>query len=147
MTKKQRYSWEEFQADAEVLAKQINMKDFDCIVGITRGGIFLAGMLAEITGKLELYTIGFNGYKNTKKSTQVAKTTSLHPDLTDKKILLVDDISDSGDTLQLALDNLYHKRNTVKVVTIHYKKGTKVMPDYCLHETNKWIAYSWDYNN
>lgn len=144
---KEKYSWEQFQTDAEALARQIPIKDFDCIVGITRGGIFLAGMIAEITGKLELYTIGYNSYSDMQKATVVAKTTNHHPDLKNKKVLLVDDISDSGDTLLRAAQDLMDNGNTVEIATIHYKKTTKLMPNYCLHETDRWIEYEWDYNN
>ena len=59
--------------------------------------------------------------------------------VTDKKILVVDDIADTGNTLkdfQIILNI---------ICTFHYHKQSIVVPDYWIHEKgDKWIGYPWE---
>lgn len=142
-----KYTWQEFQQDCETLYSHIKVENFDAIVGITRGGMMLATMLSEISGNKKLYALGYNSYVGEKKNDELVKTTNMHPDLKRKSILLCDDISDSGDTLLQAKKDLEAKKNEVFIVTLHFKNKTKVMPDICLNEAERWIDYPWDYKN
>lgn len=143
-----KYEWSEFEEEAKFLHGVIaDYKQYDAIVGITRGGVFLAGMLAELSGKKELYTIGLNSYKGHMKTKLMKLTQELHQDLVDKKILLCDDISDSGDTLIEAKRLLEAYGNTVTTCCLHFNKDTKLKPDYFASEAIGWVYYPWDFNN
>ena len=59
--------------------------------------------------------------------------------VTDKKILVVDDIADTGKTL------LNYDTNKNIIFTMHYHKQSKVVPYYWVHEKhNEWIVYPWE---
>ena len=142
-----KYSWDEFEADCKKLALKINIEEFDCIVGITRGGMVIATLLAELLAKKELYSIGYNRYKGDERGDELVRIGTVHQDLKDKRILLVDDISDTGDTLATAVHDLINKGNKLVTATIHYSKETSLMPDLTIKETKDWIDYPWDYHN
>ena len=60
--------------------------------------------------------------------------------------LLVDDVSDSGRTLQVAIDlaRLYGARE-VRTATLYIKKKTMLVPDYFVEEVDRWIVFPWEY--
>ena len=59
--------------------------------------------------------------------------------VTDKKILVVDDIADTGHTLKD-----FENRNNI-ICTFHYHKQSVVEPDfYCHPKGDKWIVYPWE---
>lgn len=67
----------------------------------------------------------------------------------DDKILIVDDLVDSGKTIQKVLDELallckerLPEQSNIKVATIYCKpKNTCIFPDYYLYETDSWLVF------
>ena len=134
------YSWEEFSTDSRKLYQKIS-GEFDAIVGISKGGIFLAGMMAELFDTRNVYLVAYAGGGI---SREIKAEKNIHPDLRNKKILLVDDISDQGDTLIYAKADLEKLGNQVITATLHVKPQTKFIPDYFVKQATAWIAYPWE---
>jgi xanthine phosphoribosyltransferase len=63
-----------------------------------------------------------------------------------KRVLLIDDIVDSGETMEEILRILREKFPTVefKLATIFYKKTAVLQPDYAVKEANSWIEFFWE---
>ena len=62
--------------------------------------------------------------------------------VTDKKILVVDDIADTGHTLK----DFENKHNIIW--TFHYHEQSIIEPDYWIHKKDDdWIVYPWELNN
>jgi len=60
--------------------------------------------------------------------------------VTDKQILIVDDIADTGKTL-----NHYKDEERNIIVTLHFHEQSIVRPDfYCEEKGDKWIVYPWE---
>lgn len=137
---KKYYTWSEFIADSQKIKDQIT-EDFDCIVGITKGGIFLAGMLAQLLDNRNVYLIAYSGGG---EGNSIKRLSSIHSELKDKKILLVDDLSDKGNTLIMAKSDLEGLNNQVVIATLHYKPETKLIPDYFASIETEWIVYPWE---
>ena len=139
------YSYEEFTKDIPLLAKKIKELNPDAIVAVARGGMTIAHFLGENLNIRDVYTINAIHYEDTQKLDFIKLFN--FPDLKDKKrIVLVDDISDSGDTLEAIIERLkkdYPNLDT-KVATIFYKENSKVKPDICIKKTDKWIVFFWD---
>lgn len=76
--------------------------DFDCIVGIDGGGMIIASILQLHLGKPVLYLPAMRGAPQ-RFPRSFCKDL---PSLEDKRVLLVDDASDTGDTLREAKDTL-----------------------------------------
>ena len=127
MTKYFNYSWEDFEVDVETIIlllkeKQIKPK---CIYGIPKGGLPLAVKLAN-TLKIPLYTILFDALEEFKNK---------------EDILIVDDISDSGETL-LRIPEI-EKYITVCLLI---RFDTKFVPTIWIKklENKKWVVFCWE---
>ncbi|MEO1923042.1 MAG: phosphoribosyltransferase family protein [Nautiliaceae bacterium] len=139
------YKYDEFMNDLEVLEPQIKEFNPDTLLAIARGGMTIGHFLAERLDTREIYSLNAISYENEKK---IGKPKIFNiPDLKNKKrVLLLDDISDSGETLEevlKTLKNLYPKIE-FKTLTIFYKDHTKVMPDIYIKKTDKWVVFFWD---
>lgn len=119
MTKNKIYiSWKEFEEMAQQLAKNIkeNNNNLKSIYGIPRGGLPLAVYLSH---HLDLPLISNNEI--------------------DLETLIVDDISDNGDTL--------FEYNYCKTACLYSTPWTKVTPDFYLklkESPNDWLVFPWE---
>jgi len=69
-------------------------------------------------------------------------TAGLKAHIRDKRILLVDDIADSGRTLKRAIGYLKRFRpKTIATVTMFYKPRSAFKPDYFAEQTDKWVIF------
>ena len=118
----------------------------DIIVGIARGGLVPSRILADLleTRDVAVITIEYYVGINQTKQEPVLKH-CLHAQLTGKKVLLVDDVSDGGRSLQLAKKHLLEQyAKEIRIATIYCKPGTITMPDYFEKETSRWIVFPWE---
>ena len=118
-------TWDETDSVVEFFIDTYNTQNLDCelILGIPRGGLVLATMLSYRLD-LPLMVEGFG------------PTTHW-----DSKILVVDDIADTGKTLKRVLKNLSHGI----VFTMHYHQQSVVEPHAWLYEKkDEWIVYPWE---
>jgi len=125
MEKQKEVTWEEVENVVRYLADIYETQNLNCelILGIPRGGLVLATMLSY---RLDLPLI-VEAY---------GPTTSWS-----SKILIVDDIADTGKTLEMVSKNLPEST----IFTMHYHKQSIVTPYAWLYEkTDKWIVYPWE---
>ena len=142
-------TWDDIERLTDELAVKIKASDFkpDYIIGITTGGLIPLYFLArKLENNRNILTISANSY--TKDNQEDLKILYLPKiDLSDKKILLVDDIVGSGDTLKEIsniLTNKYEVRE-LKTVTVVALKDSKFYPDwYGIEKQEDWIVFPWD---
>ena len=137
------YPYQEFKEDLKTLIQKID-QPFDAILGIARGGLSMAQMLGEYYDLREVYSINTIGYEDTQKNDTVEIFNI--PELKKaKKVLIVDDIVDSGDTLVEVLTVLNQKYPSVTFVTaaLFYKKTAKIAPTWYVKEPKGWIEFFW----
>ncbi len=137
------YSYSEYREDLKTLIEKID-QDFDAILGIARGGLSIAQMLGEYYDLREVYSINTIGYEDTQKNDTVEVFNI--PELKEsKKVLIVDDIVDSGDTLVEVLAVLNEKYPNITFVTasLFYKKTAKIAPNWYVKEPESWIEFFW----
>lgn len=118
----------------------------DVIIGIARGGLVPARILSDVLETPELAIIQIEYYVSIAQTRQepILKR-SLHTQITDKKALLVDDVSDTGKSLQLAKNHLQQQdAKEIKTATLYAKPETITKPDYCEKQTSHWIVFPWD---
>ena len=138
------YTYEEFIKDLETIEKEVKNYTPDTLLAIARGGMSLAHFLAERLNIRDVYALNAISYENEKK---LGKPKIFNiPKINTKKALLVDDISDSGETLYNTLKILKNKypNTEFKTLTLFYKEKTKLIPDITLKKTDKWIVFFWD---
>lgn len=130
------------------LARQIQDAHFtpDIVIAIARGGFVPARLLCDYLDIYNLSCIRIAHYIGTDISGQARLSLPLNIDIRDMSVLLVDDVDDTGDTLQLALAHLHSFRPAaVKVAVLHHKIHSSVVPDYFASRVIRWrwITYPW----
>ena len=141
-------TWNQIYAMLVRQAGKIRCRGFkpDVIVGVTRGGLVPARVLSDLLGTCELATVGVEFYVGVAetRSEPVLKQ-SVSADVTGKKVLLVDDVADSGKSLLLAKEHLQNKGVAeVRVATVYCKPLSALTPDFYEKETRLWVVFPWD---
>lgn len=118
----------------------------DTIVAIQRGGMVIARLLSDFLDVSDIRSIRVVHYEalDMKEGAKVVEPLSTRLD--GKKVLLVDDVADTGDSLIVARKHLEERgAEEVRVATIHYKPWSRLKPDYYSEETDAWVVYFWEY--
>ncbi|NII50377.1 phosphoribosyltransferase [Frigoribacterium endophyticum] len=140
--------WLEFGDAARHLARDVVAADFtpDVIVAVARGGLVLAGSIAyaldtKMCGSInvEFYT----GVDARLPEPVLLPPTLDAPSLAGKRVLVVDDVSDSGRTLALVRDLLAEVADEVRTVCLYSKPQTILEPDFVWKRTAQWITFPW----
>jgi xanthine phosphoribosyltransferase len=122
-----------------------SIKKPDAIVAVARGGLTFAHHLAEKLNMREVFTINAVSYEKDKKLNTL-KIFNI-PDLEKyNNILVVDDISDSGDTFIEVIKTFknHYPDKQFQTIAIFYKPTSKFKPDFYFHETKEWINFFWE---
>jgi xanthine phosphoribosyltransferase len=139
------YSYETFVNDVKQLVAKTRSFQPDGLLAIARGGLTLAHAYALATENRNLFTVNSVLYDGEVKRSH-AKLTNI-PDLSGmKRILIIDDIVDSGETLKGVLNVLHERYPDIdfKSASLYYKKTSDLQPDYTLHEATEWIDFFWE---
>lgn len=140
------YSYEEFKIDVNTLAKEIKPYAPDVILAVARGGMTLGHFLAEALELRDLYSINSVHYEETHKLDTINIFNV--PDLSRaKRVVIVDDIIDSGETMIEIERVLKAKYPEVdfKIASVFYKEKALLRPDFAARETTEWIEFFWDF--
>lgn len=140
------YSYDEFAVDAKKMAKDIKDEfDPEVILAVARGGLTLGHSLAVALENRNLFTLNSIHYEDTNKldTIQIFNV----PDLSKyTKILLVDDIIDSGESMvEIKRELLKRYPNLdIKIATIFYKEKALLLPEFKVKEAHDWVEFFWD---
>ncbi|MFH0896751.1 MAG: phosphoribosyltransferase, partial [Candidatus Bathyarchaeota archaeon] len=119
------------------------------IVGLARGGWVPARLMCDFLGITDLISLKVEHWLQTGKTKDEA--TICYPltgDMKGKKILIVDDITDTGKSLITSLEYLERLNSEeVRVATMQYIPQSKYKPDYFAEEIKvwKWFIYPWNW--
>ncbi|MBP2436289.1 phosphoribosyltransferase [Microbacterium amylolyticum] len=141
-------TWDGFGGATRDLARAIVASGFvpEVVVAIARGGLLPAGAIAYALGAKNCGAINMEFY--TGIGTVLDAPEVLPPELDmnyldGRRVLLVDDVADSGRTLKMAVDMLIDKGADVRSVTIYTKPSTIIQPDFAWKDTDLWIDFPW----
>ncbi|MGD2201644.1 MAG: phosphoribosyltransferase [Candidatus Bathyarchaeota archaeon] len=141
-------TWEEIQGLSEILASKIVESGFRpaLIVAVSRGGFDPARILCDQLDVRRLASVQieyYTGIGNKRASPEIIYP--LNADIERQKVLVVDDVSDTGESLKVARDHVVQGgAHEVRVATLHVKPWTGFRPDYYAAETEAWIVYPWE---
>ena len=140
------YSYDEFVVDTKKMAKQIKDEfDPEVILAVARGGLTLGHSLAVALNNRNLFTLNSIHYEDTNKLDTINIFNV--PDLSKyTKILLVDDIIDSGESMvEIKRELLKRYPNLdIKIATVFYKEKALLLPEFKVKEAHDWIEFFWD---
>ncbi|MEA3554416.1 MAG: phosphoribosyltransferase family protein [Campylobacterota bacterium] len=142
---KRYYSYDECINDCKVLLPQIESYNPDALVCVARGGLVIGHLLSEALNTRKIYTINSIHYEDDKK----LNTFDIFniPDLSSfEKVVLVDDIVDSGETMVEIKKILSHKypECEFKVASLFYKPTALIKADFTVQEAKNWIEFFWE---
>jgi hypoxanthine phosphoribosyltransferase len=142
------FTWSEFGDASRELAQKIVDDGFvpDVVVAIARGGLLLAGSVAYALGIKACGALNVEFY--TGIGERLPEPVVLPPMLDEaslgtKKVLLVDDVSDSGRTLALVTKRLEATGAEVRTVCLYTKPQTVLEPHFFWRRTDRWINFPW----
>ena len=139
------YAYEDFKKDTRSLINKVESFKPEVIVGIARGGLTLAHSMAEGLKIREVQTLRTELYDGTcKRSELTIFDTCSFSGVT--RVLVVDDISDSGETLFAIMRYLQKKYSEIefKSATLFYKKTSVYEPPFWINEADDWIDFFWE---
>ena len=161
MIKKHFYSWQDIETMCTNIVKQMYADNFkpDYIVGITRGGNVPATIISNMTGiRCEALKVSLrDDNRDSESNCWMAEDA-----LSEKKILIVDDINDTGATFNwikndwqqslTGTGDWHHNRmwSNVRFVTLTENLASEFdNVSYHVHEVNKaeqdvWLVYPWE---
>jgi hypoxanthine phosphoribosyltransferase len=141
-------SWEQIYEALLNLANRIRENDFkpDVIVGVSRGGWPPARIMSDLLENPELANVRAEFYLGVAKTKgDPVITQPVSTSVIGKKVLIVDEVADTGKSLRLVKSHLEEQGATeVKIMTIYYKPWSIVVPDWYAKETSRWIVFPWE---
>ncbi len=141
-------SWEQIYEALLNLANRIRENNFkpDVIVGVSRGGWPPARIMSDLLENPELANVRAEFYLGVAKTKgDPVITQPVSTSVTGKKVLIVDEVADTGKSLRLVKSHLEEQGATeVKIMTIYYKPWSIVVPDWYAKETSRWIVFPWE---
>ena len=141
-------TWSDFGSASRDLALDVIRSGFEAevVVAIARGGLLLAGGIAYALGLKSCGAVNAEFYTGvgTRLDTPILLPPFLDAQSIDgKKVLLVDDVSDSGRTLDMVVTLLEGMGAEVRTVVLDTKPGTVHEPAYTWRRTAQWITFPW----
>lgn len=140
-------SWEKLASDVERLAEAVRGGDFDAIVAVARGGLVVARLLSDILDVKRLITLQVEYYEDIGKRGRKPRIIGeLGSEVGGMALLVVDDIADTGDTLNTVKE---HLRNAgaarITTCTLYVKPWCTYKPDYYVETVEKWIVFPYEH--
>ena len=140
------YKWKEMRRDVNSLCREIVLDKFDpdVIVGLSRGGLTPGVMMSHWMKK---------PFKSIKASLRdFPEWEDYLPRKTDERVLIVDDICDSGETFHKIREHINERKENgvdVRFATLWWNNECNFEPHYYVNEmakdsTNTWIHFCWE---
>ena len=140
-------SWDDIHLDCKILAKIITIfdKPLDGIIGISRGGLFPALILSHLLNITLIDTFCVNSYYDSSRNSNNLKTLKVpdqNSNYLQKNWLIVDDLVDTGKTLQY-IKKFYPNSF---YCTLYAKPAGISMADIFIRKFSQdtWLIFPWE---
>src|SRR5436853_2352787 len=141
-------SWDDLGSGARELAQAVADDGWrpDIILGIARGGLLVAGALGYALGVKNTFTMNVEFYTGVDERLELPMLLPPVPDLVDfaeQRVLIADDVADTGATLALVEDFCQGKVAEVRCAVLYEKPRSQVSCEYVWRRTDQWIEFPW----
>jgi hypoxanthine phosphoribosyltransferase len=141
-------SWDEIYDMLLGQAIRIKQSGFqpDLIVGVSRGGWIPGRILSDLLGNAHTANVKIEFYVGIgQTSRKPVVTQPITEEISNKRVLVVDDVADTGESMVVALDHVHERRaGDTRTVTIYHKPHSKFKPDFFAETTSHWIIFPWE---
>ena len=143
---KQYYTYSEFKKDTRQLIEAVKPFESDAILAIARGGLTLSHAMAEGLNIRNVQSIRTELYDGACKRSDLTLFGECVFEEKIRRVLVVDDIADSGETLAFIMEHLKRSFPLIKFksCTLFYKKTSLFEPDVWINDANAWIEFFWE---
>lgn len=121
--------------------------DPDVIIAVARGGLVPARILLDYLQKKHICTFQMGHLTGDMTITEMPMLIYPLPEvnLTDKKVLVVDDVSDEGMTMKAVVNYLSSKVGDIKTAVLVSKKDSRFKADFCpkVMDDWRWVLFPW----
>ena len=148
MSEREVMSWGDLGRGARDLAEAVVADGYvpDMILGIARGGLLVAGAVGYALGVKNTFTMNVEFYTGVDERLEMPMILPPVPDLVDfaeQRVLIVDDVADTGATLRLVQEFCCGKVAEVRCAVLYEKSRSIVKCDYVWRRTDRWITFPW----
>jgi len=148
MSDRETLTWEAFGVSVRDLAQQVVDSGFepDMVLSIARGGLGLGMGLGYALDVKNLSAVNVEFYTGVDERLDVPimlPPTPAAVDLTGLRVLIADDVADTGKTLEIVREFCSAHVAEVRMAVIYEKPWTVVSPDYVWKRTEQWIDFPW----
>jgi uncharacterized protein len=145
---RERMSWADLGEASRELAAAIvdDAYEPDLILGIARGGLLVAGALSYAIGVKNTFTMNVEFYTGVDERLPVPMILPPVPalvDLQDARMLIADDVADTGQTLALVKGFCAEQVGEVRTAVLYEKPRSIVTCDYVWRRTDLWVEFPW----
>jgi hypoxanthine phosphoribosyltransferase len=146
--KREVLTWEAFGVASRDLAHTVADSGYrpDVVVAVARGGLTVAGALAYALGVKNCGTMNVEFYTDVDERLDVPVVLPPSLDMVDVaglRVLVADDVADTGHTLRLVREVLLQHVAEARTAVLYHKPRSVVRPDYTWRETDLWIDFPW----
>jgi uncharacterized protein len=141
----QELTWADFDRSVQGLARTIRSAyAVQVVVGVAHGGVFVGGALSSALG-CEFFPVRISRRSRDKGAAKPRMSGQMPGELKGKRVLIVDDVVASGDTLELAttLALKVGAREVKTAALVSRPEG--FTPDFCALPTEALVVFPWDY--
>ena len=141
-------SWDQFGVASRQLAQTVADDGYEpeIILAIARGGLLIAGALGYALSVKNLYTMNVEYYTGVNERLEVPMILPPTPELIDveqARVLIADDVADTGHTLALVKQFCTGKVAEVRCAVLYEKPRSVVHCEYVWKRTDLWINFPW----
>jgi hypoxanthine phosphoribosyltransferase len=147
-TDREELPWQRFGSAAAELADRVAADGFtpDLILAVARGGLFVAGALAYALGVKNVAVINVEFYTGVDERLDMPVVLPPVPntvDLAGARVLIADDVADTGETLRLVRDFCADHVADARCAVLYQKPQSSVDCEYVWRSTDRWINFPW----
>jgi uncharacterized protein len=141
-------SWADLGEGSRALAELIVADGFEpeIVLGIARGGLLVAGAIAYALDVKNTFTMNVEFYTGVDERLEMPMILPPIPELVDvgeSRVLIADDVADTGQTLALVKEFLAGKVGEVRAAVLYEKPRSEVSCEYVWRRTDRWIDFPW----
>jgi len=141
-------TWADLGTSTRRLAEDVAADGYDpdMILSIARGGLLVGAALGYSLSVKNVYTMNVEYYTGVDERLEVPRILPPAPDfvdLQDARILIADDVADTGHTLESVQQFCAGKVGEVRIAVLYEKPHTVVPCDYVWRRTDRWIDFPW----
>lgn len=145
---RERLSWEGFGVASRELAEQVAEAGYepDVVLSVARGGLLVGAALGYALDVKNTWTMNVEFYTGVEERLDVPMILPPVPELVDlqaERMLIADDVADTGETLRLVKDFCAGKVAEVRCAVLYEKSRSIVKCEYVWRRTDLWIDFPW----